>query len=191
VIVIGTRDRRPERSQAMNASIHLLLAYATKHGSTREVAEEIAETLGASGYEVDVRAAAVVHDLDEYDGVILGGSLYMGRWHADAIDFLKRHRRALATIPVAIFALGPKTLAAGDVAGSRAQLDKALARVPDVSPTTIAIFGGVVDPTKLRFPFSRMPATDARDWEAIAAWAKDAAAISARPAAEQLTARRT
>jgi menaquinone-dependent protoporphyrinogen oxidase len=155
----------------MNASTHLLLAYATKHGSTQEVAESIAETLAASGHEVDVRAAADVRDLGGYDGVILGGALYMGRWHGDAIGFLERHRHALATVPIAVFAMGPHTLADADVAGSRAQLDRALAKVPDVSPSAVAIFGGVVDPTTLRFPLSRMHASDARDWQAIAAWA--------------------
>ncbi len=161
----------------MNASTHLLVAYATKRGSTREVAESIAETLAASGHEVDVRAAADVCDLGGYDGVVLGGALYMGRWHGDAVGFLERHRHPLATIPIAVFAIGPHTLAHADVAGSRAQLDRALAKVSDVSPSTVAIFGGVVDPTTLRFPLSRMHASDARDWEAIAAWANDVAEI--------------
>jgi menaquinone-dependent protoporphyrinogen oxidase len=163
----------------MNASQHVLIAYATKHGSTKEVSESIADTLAASGHEVDVRHAANVHDLDGYDGVILGGALYMGRWHSDAIGFLERHRHALATIPVAIFAMGPKTLADADVAGARAQLDRALAKVPDISPATVAIFGGVVDPSTLRFPLSRMQASDARDWQAIAAWANEVAAAFA------------
>jgi menaquinone-dependent protoporphyrinogen oxidase len=161
----------------MNASPHLLLAYATKHGSTQEVAESIAKTLAASGHEVDVRAAADVRDLGGFDGVILGGALYMGRWHGEAVGFLERHRDALATIPIAVFAMGPHTLADKDVAASRLQLDKALAKVPDVSPSAVAIFGGVVDPTTLRFPLSRMHASDARDWQAIAAWADDVAAI--------------
>ena len=164
----------------MNTSTHILLAYATKHGSTREVAEAIAGTLGASGHEVDVRAAADVRELDAYDGVILGGSLYMGRWHRDAIAFLERHRHALATIPIAIYAIGPQTLADADVAGARGQLDKALAKVPDVAPWAVAIFGGVVEPSKLRFPLSRMPASDARDWLAIAVWAEDVAALFTR-----------
>jgi menaquinone-dependent protoporphyrinogen oxidase len=168
----------------MTGSMHILLAYATKHGSTREVAEAIAGKLGTSGHEVDVRVAADVHTLGDYDGVILGGSLYMGRWHGDAIAFLQRHRHALATIPTAVFAMGPLTLDESDVAGSRAQLDKALAKVPDVLPSAVAIFGGVVDPGKLRFPLSRMPAKDARDWDAIAAWADDVAAIfTGEPAA--------
>jgi menaquinone-dependent protoporphyrinogen oxidase len=161
----------------MNASTHLLLAYATKHGSTQEVAESIAKTLAASGHEVDVRAAADVRDLGGFDGVILGGALYMGRWHRDAVGFLERHRHALATIPIAVFAIGPHTLADADVASARAQLDRALAKVADVTPSAVAIFGGVIDPTTLRFPLSRMHASDARDWEAIAAWANGVAAI--------------
>jgi menaquinone-dependent protoporphyrinogen oxidase len=169
----------------MNASRHVLLAYATKHGSTQEVAGSIAETLAASGYEVDVRAAADVRDLGGYDGVILGGALYMGRWHGGAVGFLERHRHALATIPIAVFAMGPHTLADVDVASARAQLDRALAKVTDVSPSAVAIFGGVIDPTTLRFPLNRMHASDARDWQAITAWANDVAAIfsgAAQPA---------
>lgn len=161
----------------MNDSMHIVVAYATKHGSTKEVADAIAQTLAMSGFEVDVRAAADVSELGAYDGVVLGGSLYMGRWHRDAIGFLQRHRGALDTIPIAIFAMGPQTLADADVASARSQLDHALAKVPNVSPAAVAIFGGVVDPTTLRFPLSRMPASDARDWDAIAGWAKDAATI--------------
>jgi len=104
----------------------------------------------------------------------------MGRWHGDAIGFLERHRHALATIPVAIFAMGPKTLADADVAGARVQLDRALAKAPEVSPAAVAIFGGVVDPSTLRFPLSRMQASDARDWQAIAAWANEVAAALLR-----------
>ena len=55
-----------------------------------------------------------------------------------------------------------------DVASSRSQLDRALAATPQVKPDPVAIFGGVVDPAKLRFPFNRLPASDARDWDAIA-----------------------
>ena len=76
---------------------------------------------------------------------------------------------------LAVFALGPKTLDDEDVASSRSQLDRALAATPQLTPEPIAIFGGVVDPAKLRFPFNRMPASDARDWDAIEAWAGEVA----------------
>ena len=147
----------------------ILIAYATKHGSTREVADSLAAVLYALAFAVERLPAAQVADLSAYDGVVVGGSLYTGRWHPDALDFLKRHRGALAEIPVAVFALGPRTMEAKDVAGSRTQLDRALAKA-GTEPFAVAIFGGVLDPRKLRFPFNRMPASDARDWDAIHGW---------------------
>jgi menaquinone-dependent protoporphyrinogen oxidase len=79
-------------------------------------------------------------------------------------------------MPVAVFAIGPQTAEKHDLEASRAQLDKALERFPDIRPRAVAVFGGVIDPDALRFPFSRMPASDARDWEAIRAWAEEIAA---------------
>jgi menaquinone-dependent protoporphyrinogen oxidase len=156
----------------------ILVAYATKHGSTVEVAEAIGSELRDRGHEVDVEPASDMHALDGYSAVVLGGALYMGHWHQDAVRFLKRHLPALEEIPLAVFAMGPKTLADAEVASSRKQLDHALEAVPKLTPSAVAIFGGVVDPSKLRFPFKHMPASDARDWDAIAAWAHDVAALS-------------
>jgi menaquinone-dependent protoporphyrinogen oxidase len=162
----------------MTASI--LVAYATKKGSTREVAEAVAETLAGHGLEVETHAAAEVHTLAGFDGVVLGGALYTGRLHADARAFLRDHREALAALPFAVFAMGPRTLTGKEVTSSRKQLDAALAKVPEVRPLAVAIFGGVLDPAEHRFPFSRMAASDARDWDAIEAWADEvAAALSA------------
>jgi menaquinone-dependent protoporphyrinogen oxidase len=160
----------------------VLVAYASKHGSTREVAEAVADRLRAAGVRVDVRPASCVDHLDAYRGVVLGGALYTGRWHRDARRFLSRHRSALAQLTVAAFAVGPRTLEEADVASSRSQLDRALAHAPEVEPVTTAIFGGVVDPEKLSFPFAKMPASDARDWDAIDRWADGvAAALTATP----------
>ena len=157
----------------------ILVAYATKHGSTLEVAEAIASALRNRGHQVDVEPAADVRALDGYSAVVLGGALYVGRYHQDAVRFLKRHADALNGIPLAVFAMGPKTLADAEVSSSRKQLDRALEAVPELTPAAVAIFGGVVDPSKLRFPFTRMPASDARDWDAIDAWAHEFAALFA------------
>jgi menaquinone-dependent protoporphyrinogen oxidase len=149
----------------------ILVAYGTKHGSTREVADAVAERLTELGLAVDTHPAGLVDDVSPYEGVVVGGALYTGRWHPDALHFLQRHRRELARIPVAVFGMGPKTMDDPGVDDARAQLGRALARVPEVEPRAIAIFGGVIDPAVLRFPFNRMPASDARDWAAIRAWA--------------------
>jgi menaquinone-dependent protoporphyrinogen oxidase len=156
-------------------SATILVCYGTKHGSTQEVASAVAETLQAHGLAVDTLPAALIDDLAPYTGVVVGGAIYMGRWHPDALGFLQRHRLALAAMPVAVFGMGPRTLAEHDVEAAREQLMKALARVPEVNPAAVAVFGGVIDPEVLHFPFNRMPAGDARDWHAIRAWATEVA----------------
>jgi menaquinone-dependent protoporphyrinogen IX oxidase len=88
------------------------------------------------------------------------------------------HLRVLAALPLAVFAMGPLTLEADDVAGSRKQLDRALANEPSLEPIAVVVFGGVVDPTKMRFPFTHMDASDARDWDAIRYWTDDIAGLN-------------
>src|SRR5205823_5739554 len=114
-----------------------------------EVAEAIAGSLREQGLGVDLRPAADVGDLDRYSGVVLGGALYMGRLHRDVRTFLRRHAKALERLPVAVFAMGPLTHEEKDVHGSWSQLQRALSRVPRVSPISTAIFGGVVQPAEL------------------------------------------
>ncbi len=142
----------------------VLVAYATKHGSTREVAEAVAEELHA-----ELRELGEVKSLDGYRAVVIGAPLYMGRWHRDAHRFLKRHG---AKLPFAVFALGPLHDTEEETKSARKQLDKALAHFPELRPVSVAVFGGVVDPATLHFPFNKMPAGDARDWDAIRAWAR-------------------
>ena len=156
----------------------LLVAYATKHGSTHEVADAVAVRLRERGLEAEVRSARGVATLAPYDGVVIGGALYMGRWHSDARRFLSHHRDELAVLPLAVFAMGPLTLKDEDVADSRKQLDHALAKEPRLEPVTVAIFGGVVNPAKQHFPFTHVAASDARDWDEIRSWADSVVALS-------------
>jgi menaquinone-dependent protoporphyrinogen oxidase len=162
----------PRDRPRANLGVMVLVAYATKHGSTREVAEAIADALAGDGMAATVRPAVEVLDLTSYDAVILGSAIYTGRLHRDALRFLERHRRTLAAMPFAMFAAGPRTLEPDDVLHSRIQVMKTLQEFPELDPAAVTIFGGVVDPTVLRWPFNRMPASDARDWDAIATWAR-------------------
>ena len=161
---------------------NVLIAYASKHGTTREVAESIARTLGERGLAVQVDEASSVRDIARYDAVVVGGGLYMGKWHADARRLLKRHRGELAAKRLAVFAMGPDSLEESKVAESQKQLDRALAATPELEPIAVTIFGGALDPESWRFPFNRLPAFDARNWDAIQGWAEDLAA-SLSPAA--------
>ncbi len=158
-----------------------LVAYGSKHGSTKEVATAIAADLRAAGRDVDLLSAgaATVAGPAGYDSVVLGGSLYRGRWHPDACKFVRRHHDAVVELPLAVFALGPRTLEEGAVAESRKQLDAALARLK-IEPELSKIFGGVIDPAGLHFPFSRIQRSDARDWQAIDAWSEEIGALISR-----------
>lgn len=159
----------------MAASI--LVGYATRSGSTQEVAETVAGTLRDAGLAVACQPLSKVKTLEGYSAVVLGAPLYMFRWHKDAKHFLSRHRQALMARPVAVFALGPFHEDAKEFEDARGQLDKELLKFPWFSPVAIEIFGGKFDPEHLRFPMNlipalkRMPASDVRDWTAIRAWA--------------------
>jgi len=157
----------------------ILVAYATRYGSTQEVAEAVASTLRERGLAVDIVPMRQVHTLDQYRAVVLGAPLYMFDWHKDALHFLAQHRAALTARPVAIFALGPIHAEEKEFQGAREQLEKELAKFPWLKPAAIAIFGGKFDPQKLTFPHNlvpalkNMPASDVRDWTAIRTWASD------------------
>jgi menaquinone-dependent protoporphyrinogen oxidase len=159
----------------------VLVVYATKYGSTQEVAEAVADSLRKHGLDVDVRPAADAGSVDEYSAVVVGGALYYFRWMRDARKFLSRHRTALERMPVAAFGMGPwnedPEKLAEELADARGQLEKALARFEWLEPVAVAAFGGVFAPEKLRFPdnnpaMKSMPAADARDWDAIRAWSE-------------------
>ncbi len=155
----------------------VLVAYATKHGSTKEVAEAVAATLRERGMDVELKAAGDVGSLAGYSAVVFGTAIYFPRPVREARRFLSRHHDALSHAPFAVFALGPIKDTPEDFAGVRKQLDSALAKHPDLKPAAVAVFGGVMDPAKLSFPFNN-PAmraqgpSDIRDWDAIKAWAE-------------------
>ena len=85
----------------------VLVAYGTKHGATREIAEAIADELRRAGHGVDCMEADAATGIDDYDAVVGGSAIYMKRWRSEARRFLKRNARALAVRPLWIFSSGP------------------------------------------------------------------------------------
>jgi menaquinone-dependent protoporphyrinogen oxidase len=86
----------------------ILVAYASKHNATAEIANAIGETLRQSdALEVDVRSVDSVKDIALYDAVVLGSAVYVGRWQGEAADFLKQHEKELAQRPLWLFSSGP------------------------------------------------------------------------------------
>lgn len=158
----------------------VLVAYASTHGSTQEIAEFVATVLREQGLEADLQPARNVRSLDGYAAVVLGAPLYMFRLHKDALRFLSRFQKALTGgVPVAIFAGGPFERAEEKTWQEvRQSLDKELAKFSWLQPAAVEVVGGKFDPNHLRFPWNLIPAlkqmqpSDLRDWDAIRAWAK-------------------
>lgn len=157
----------------------ILVAYATRYGSTKEVAESIAATLHENGLAVEIQPLRDVRSLESFSAVVMGAPLQMFRWHKDALQFLTRFQETLGKLPVAVFALGPFHDVESEWKEIRSELDKELAKFPWFTPVATTIFGGKYDPATLSFPFSllpalkQLPASDIRDWEAIRAWAME------------------
>ena len=120
---------------------------------------------------------AKVASLQEYDAVVIGGPMYMGKIEGMG-KFVKHHQAELARVPVAGFVVC-LAAAAKDPEGMEwagKALHSALAPLQPVAET---IFAGSLDPEKLSWfqrwmtKKAKSPVGDFRDWTAIASWARD------------------
>src|SRR5262245_43777654 len=100
-MTLSGSDHGPDATPAV------LVAWASKHGSTAEIANRIAEAMRAVGCPAESRPAASVEDVTPYRPVALGSAVYMLRWRGEARRFARRHRRALRAMPVWLFSSGP------------------------------------------------------------------------------------
>jgi menaquinone-dependent protoporphyrinogen oxidase len=155
----------------------VLVAYASKRGSTAEIAEAIADKLRESGLSVDCLAVEQVRTLDPYDAVVLGSAVYMKHWRGDARRFLHRHADELTHRPFWVFSSGPvgETGSAADAAW--VEPARIMDRVEHLGAREHVVFGGRL-PTEPKNPLERSLVArtprqyrDRRDWREIRAWA--------------------
>ena len=153
-------------------AVRVLVAFATKMGSTGEIAESVAGTLRAGGLEAAALAARDITDLAPYDAVILGSALYAAHWQREANRFVARNREALAARPLWLFSSGPldRRLAAQDLPLTEHAAEIFL----DLTWRGHRTFGGRLDPTSPAVDpqiLATHPIGDFRDWAAIHDWA--------------------
>ncbi|HSW56969.1 MAG TPA: flavodoxin domain-containing protein [Dehalococcoidales bacterium] len=162
----------------------VLVAYASKYGSTREIAEKIAQILAQSGFETETLAAERVSGLADYKAVILGSAAYIGNWRAPAAKFVRKFEQELARVPVWIFSSGP--LGSGDAMEEMKgwkypkSLEPVISRI---NPRDITVFHGRANFEKMnvleRWMMQRLKqsGSDARRWDLIEEWAKGIAGV--------------
>lgn len=172
----------------------ILVTYASKYGSTKEIAQKIGEVLCQSGLQVDVLPVDGVRDMNRYKAVILGSAVYIGKWHKGAVEFLQSNEKILADRPVWLFSSGPT--GEGDPVELLEgwHLPPALQPLADhLHPRDIAVFHGYINSDKINFiekwtvkNLVKKPMGDFRDWKAITSWATSIADTLKDKNAEQL-----
>ena len=155
-------------------STTLLVAYASRHGATAEIAEAIAGRLREQGLQADCRPAADVRSLEGYDAVIIGSAVYMKRWLRDARRVLHRHGDELRERPFWIFSSGPF---GAEPDPSWSEPPRVIREAEQLGVRAHVVFGGRLPLEPSNFVEKAMvrdtPAefADLRDWDAIRAWA--------------------
>lgn len=159
----------------------ILVAYASRTGSTIGVAEAIGKTLAESGAEVEVRPMKDVKDISPYRAVVAGSAINSGQWLPEAMQFMQTHRTALAQKPFAAF-LVCMTMSMKNEQYRQGVADWMKPIRALVKPLSEGYFAGALDISKVlsladRLKF-RLSVTlgfwsegDHRDWNAIRAWA--------------------
>jgi menaquinone-dependent protoporphyrinogen oxidase len=169
----------------------VLVAYASRHGATRGIAERIGAKLEVDGLEVTTAPVAEAADVLTYDAYVIGSAAYMGHWLKEATAFTRRHRSLLARRPTWIFSSGPVGTDTVDTNGRdvrEASEPKEWAELREgIRPRDMHVFYGAYDPEAEPIGFaeqvggfflrmmpgarSAIPAGDFRDWDEIEGWA--------------------
>lgn len=151
----------------------VLVTAASKHGTTTEIAEAIADVLRSAHLEVDVIPPDDVQTIADYDAVVLGSGVYAGHWLKPARAFVERHELALRGRTVFLFSSGP-------IGDPPKPLEDA-AEVATIDEATMAldhrVFAGRLTESELGagerliVKMVRAPFGDFRSWDDITDWA--------------------
>ena len=166
----------------------VLVAYASRHEATAEIAAAIARELDAAGCTPEVGEARNVASLAGVDAAIVGSALYLGRWDESALHLLRRERAALARMPTWLFSSGPVGDGKATARPGRLPQPAEVAALAGEIGAHATTFGGRVDPDNDGFDLQIMAsaglAGDWRNFDRIRFWARGIAAdVLARAAA--------
>ena len=162
----------------------ILVTYASRAGSTTEIAESISKTLNQSGVQVDLLPMQDVKDISPYRAVVVGSAIRESKWLPEAMQFVQSHRAELAKKPFATFTVCI-TLAISNSDQYRQAVAGWIEPVrAQVRPVSEGLFPGRLDFSKLPVTFDTLlfravvafgiiPKGDRRDWNAIRAWAEN------------------
>jgi menaquinone-dependent protoporphyrinogen oxidase len=169
----------------------VLVTYATRHGSTRGIAEHVGQVLLDAGLDVTVSSAKEAPDAHDFDAFVVGGAAYGWHWMKDATEFVRRNESVLVSHPTWIFSSGPIGTDRVDGKGNdvlETARPKEFAQLAaEIKPRDLHVFFGAYDPDDPPVDIAErlmkasmrlmpamknaLPAGDFREWPVIEEWA--------------------
>ncbi len=152
----------------------ILVAFATTHESTREIASAIADVLREAKLPIQFEPVSSIGDLRGFRAAVLGCTVFSGVWFPGAEEFLEAHARELSGMPVWLYASG---LTEMPPAGHSEVPEALVHAVERIGPRDVALFAGSLQPLHLGTGIrvlsrlTRVRFGDHRDWAAIERWA--------------------
>lgn len=163
--------------------MNVLVAVASKHGSTLEIGQVIEASLRSSGLDVELKRIEEVTGLSPYDAVVLGSGVYAGHWLRAAREFVEVHEGELSHVPVWLFSSGP----VGDPPTPHENPAEAATYSKRIGARGHRLFAGKIEGSdlgvteKALVALTRAPDGDFRPWSEISSWAESIAEALQEP----------
>jgi menaquinone-dependent protoporphyrinogen oxidase len=179
-----------------------LIVFGTRYGITANTSDVIADTLRQVGFEVRIVNAKKdkVQSISEFNLVIVGSGIQMGRWTKEPESFLKKFQSELSKKKVALFVSCGSANPLSEGEQKSKEMDDAKRKYLEakaveyrVNPVALGFFGGCYDFNKMSWFFRKIMSSvkpklegagykeskaglyDLRDLEAIRGWAREVA----------------
>src|SRR5215218_11066340 len=128
----------------------VLIPYGTTEGQTATISEYLAEVIrdhGHEAYAADIKGSGAPKP-DDYDAVIVGASIHMGKHEGYVRDYVRENRGALERLPSAFFSV---SLAAHDNPEEAEGYIEEFVRETGWRPAKVGLFGGALLYTQYGF----------------------------------------
>lgn len=162
--------------------MRVLVAYASALGSTREIAQHVADRMAVALGEVECRSVEEVKSVSGYDAFVVGSAIHNQAWLDPALVFFTHNAHELAKRPVWTFSVGmsdalPRLFRKRGAALQQQRLEQS--QFQDVELRGHKVFSGVYEaaqmpgPLRVLFRLTGGHFGDLRDWASIDDWTDD------------------
>lgn len=182
--------------------VNALIVYGTRYGATEMTSNEIADVFRDEGLDVKVvnLKDEKVNDVAEYELVVVGSGIQIGKWTKEPEKFVSKHQKELAKKKVALFVCCGAAQPIDEKGKDETKMEEAKTKYLDekaakygLQPVALGFFGGVYNFNRVSWLFRKfmssvkpqleaagVPETepglyDTRDINAIRGWAKEVA----------------